>query len=194
MRGRTDAPQSGAGLNMARGQSIRSYAQAAFESAVANNALDRWEKDLVDVQSLLSNPDFAALVDAPQVPFKVKLDGVQTLLRDVCPQVRNFVAVLIQSRQIDRFDLIRREFRRLADERLGIARAEVVTAVPLDDERRGRIAANLGQIVGRKIVMTEKVDPAVLGGIVARVGDRLIDGSTRTRLHDLRSALASRPS
>ncbi len=179
---------------MARGQSIRSYAQAAFESAVANNALDRWEKDLVDVQSLLSNPDFAALVDAPQVPFKVKLDGVQTLLRDVCPQVRNFVAVLIQSRQIDRFDLIRREFRRLADERLGIARAEVVTAVPLDDERRGRIAANLGQIVGRKIVMTEKVDPAVLGGIVARIGDRLIDGSTRTRLHDLRSALASRPS
>lgn len=179
---------------MARGQSIRSYAQAAFEVAVAHDALDRWEKDLADVQSMLSNPDFAALLDAPQVPFKVKLDGVQTLLREASPQVRNFVAILVQGRQTARFGSISREFHRLADDRRGIARAEVVTAVPLDDERRRRVAEDLGRMVGRKIVMTEKVDPKVLGGIVAKVGDRLIDGSTRTRLHDLRGALALRPS
>jgi F-type H+-transporting ATPase subunit delta len=178
---------------MARATSARRFAQAAFEVALAREGLDRWEKDLADVQVLLSNEDFAALLDAPQVPADVKLDGAGRLLRDVSPRVRNFVAVLITRGRTRQFAAIFEEFRRLADEQRGTARAEVVTAVPLDDERRGRVAQGLEAIVGKKVVLTERVDPAILGGVVARVGDRLIDGSARTRLRDLRGALATRP-
>ena len=178
---------------MARAESIRRFAQAAFEVAREREGLDRWEQDLSEVQTLLANEDFAALVDAPQAPLQVKLDGVKTLLRDVSPQVRNFVAVLIVKRRTRRFDDIFAEFRRLADEHRGIARAQVVTAVPLDGGRRQKVSDALGQIVEKQVVMTERVDAAILGGIVARVGDKLIDGSTRARLHELRSTLAVRP-
>ena len=65
--------------------------------------------------------------------------------------------------------------------------------MPLDDERRGRVAQGLETLAGKKVVLTERVDPAIIAGVVARVGDRLIDGSARARLRDLRGALATRP-
>lgn len=178
---------------MARATSSRRLAQAAFEVALAREGLDRWEKDLADVQALLSNEDFAAMLESPQVPARVKLDGVGMLLRDVSPRVRNFVGVLVTRGQTRRFEAIFEQFHRLADDRRGIARAEVVTAVPLDDERRGRVAQGLETFVGKKVILTERVDPAIIAGVVARVGDRLIDGSARARLRDLRGALATRP-
>ncbi len=174
-------------------ESVKRFAQAAYEVAAAHNALDRWDKDLADAEVVLSNADFAALVEAPQIPLNVKLEGVRTLLRDVSPQVRNFVSLLVAKRHTRRFASIRREFSRLADEKRGVARADVVTAVPLEPDRRRAVEQALAQVVGKKIVMSERIDPAVLGGVLARVGDRLIDGSTRTRLHELRNSLAVRP-
>ena len=178
---------------MARATSSRRLAQAAFEVALAREGIDRWEKDLADVQALLLNEDFAAMLESPQVPARVKLDGVDMLLRDVSLRVRNFVGVLVTRGQTRRFEAIFEEFRRLADDRRGIARAEVVTAVPLDHEWRGRVVQGLETIVGKKVILTERVDPAIIAGVVARVGDRLIDGSARARLRDLRGALATRP-
>jgi F-type H+-transporting ATPase subunit delta len=82
----------------------------------------------------------------------------------------------------------------MADESRGVARAEVTTAVPLDDQRRRRVIEGLARIVGRDdVTITERVDPEIIGGVIARVGDRLIDGSTRARLRSLRNELAVRP-
>lgn len=178
---------------MARAGSVRRYARAAFEVALSHNELDRWEKDLADLGPLMADADFSALLVAPQVPLSVKLDGVRTLLRDVSPRVRNFVSVLVAHGQASGFARMAAEFARLADEKRGVARADIVTAVPVDPERRRRIADSLSAIVGQKVLMTERVDPAIVGGVVARVGDRLIDGSTRTRLQQMRSTLAVRP-
>jgi F-type H+-transporting ATPase subunit delta len=87
-----------------------------------------------------------------------------------------------------------RVFNEMSDEQHGIARAEVVTAVPLDDSQRAQIAAGLAKLVGRsEVVVTESVDSEIIGGVVAKVGDRLIDGSTRTQLRAMRDSLAERP-
>ena len=70
----------------------------------------------------------------------------------------------------------------------------MVTAVPLDDARRDRLAAGLAKLVGRdEVIITERVDPRIIGGVVAKVGDRLIDGSTLTQLQAMRASLAERP-
>jgi F-type H+-transporting ATPase subunit delta len=74
----------------------------------------------------------------------------------------------------------------------GIQTAEVTTAVPLGEEDKGRLADNLSSLVGSKVVLKEKVDPKILGGIVARVGGRLLDGSTLTRLESLKRELEGR--
>ena len=84
------------------------------------------------------------------------------------------------------------EYRRLVDEHRGIAHAEVAAAIPVDEEVKDRLISRLGSLVGREIVLKVKVDPSLIGGIIARIGDKIIDGSTRSRLVSLRESLISR--
>jgi F-type H+-transporting ATPase subunit delta len=178
---------------MSRRPTARRYAQAAFALALQGNAIDQWARDLDRVVEALDNPDFAVFLESPQVPEPVKNHGVQTVLRDASELARNLVSVLVANRQVRLARQIREQFRRLVDDHQGVARAEIVTAVPLDGGQRARIAEELGRLIEKRVVSTERVDPAILGGLVARVGDRLIDGSARTRLQSLREALAQPP-
>ncbi|MBN4064564.1 ATP synthase F1 subunit delta [Dehalococcoides mccartyi] len=172
----------------------RRYAQAAFGLAKEQNNLDRWSEDLVRAGEVLSDPDVLGFLDAPQVTDSVKLDGIGKLLSDVDVLVRNTVNLMTVNRDISKFSDMVRLFNEMADEHRGIARAEVVTAVPLDDAQRAQVAAGLAKLVGRSDVkITERVDPEIIGGVVAKVGDRLIDGSTRTQLQAMRNSLAERP-
>ena len=174
------------------GATPRRYAQAAFSLALENEGVDRWEADLQRVQAILQDADVIALLSAPQVPEKVKLDGVTTLLPDVAPLIRNMVSIMVLRGDVLKFTRMVVAFTELADDQRGTARAEVVTAVPLDDARKQQVAEGLASLVDRKeVALTETVDPSIVGGVIARVGDRLIDGSTRTRLRTLREELAS---
>ncbi len=174
------------------GATPRRYAQAAFSLALENEGVDRWEGDLQRVLEVLKDADVIALLSAPQVPEKVKLDGVTTLLPDVAPLIRNMVSIIVLRGDIMKFGRTVQAFGEMADDSRGTARAEVVTAVPLDDARKQRVAAGLAALVNRKeVVLTERQDPEIVGGLIARVGDRLIDGSTRTRLRALRDDLAA---
>ena len=172
----------------------RRYAQAAFELAMEQSNLDRWEEDLARAGEVLGDSDVMGFLDARQVSESAKLDGIGKLLSDVEPMVRNTVNLMTVNRDITKFPDMRRFFGEMADEHRGIARAEVVTAIPLDDIRRDQLATGLARLVGRdEVIITESVDPRIIGGVVAKVGDRLIDGSTRTQLQAMRNSLADRP-
>lgn len=153
-----------------------------------------WESDLEAARSIIGEPDVLAFMAAPSVPETVKLDGINTLLSDVDPLVRNLVSLLTTNGDIERFGGVCDTFRDLLDEHLGIGRAQITTAVPLDEARRDRIVNSLQGLTGHeRIVVTEHVDPEIIGGVVARVGDRLFDGSTRSRLRSMQESLAQRP-
>ena len=174
--------------------SDRRYAQAAFAIAIERETLDVWERDLETAREVFTGSDVQAFMAAPSVPETVKLDGVGTLISDVDPLVRNLVSLIVANGDIERFGGVCDVFTELLDEHLGIGRAQITTAVPLDDARRGRIVDSLREMTGHeRIEVTESVDPEIIGGVVARVGDRLFDGSTRTRLRSMRESLAQRP-
>ncbi len=174
------------------GATPRRYAQAAFALALEHEGVDTWEADLKRAQEILADADVQALLSAPQVPERVKLDGVTTLLPDVVPLVRNLVSIMVLRGDVLKFARTVETFIEMADDSRGTARAEVVTAVPLDDARKRRVAEGLAALVGREeVVLTERQDPEIVGGVIARIGDRLIDGSTRTRLRSLRDELAA---
>ena len=80
-------------------------------------------------------------------------------------------------------------FRRLLNEHRGIAVAQVTTAVPIDERQKATIASRLGQRVGKTVTVETRVDPEILGGVIAQIGDNVIDGSVRGRLERLRRAL-----
>jgi len=171
----------------------RRYAQAVFEIALEQDALDQWSGDLARLEAVAADAAFEAFLEAPGVALGRKLEAIGETLKDAAPLARNLLGLLAERRQVRLVRAIRAEFAGLADEHEGIARAEVVTAVPLDDARRGRVEALLGELVGLRAVVTERVDPAILGGLVAYVGDLMMDGSVRTRLRTLGETLEEPP-
>ncbi len=178
---------------MAGRPTARRYAQAVFELALEHDTVDQWSNDLDLMADVMGDGDFFALLEAPQVPDRVKYQGIDTVLAGASQLARNLASVLVDHGTVRFVGAIRDEFRALADAHNGVARAEVVTAVALEDAERERVSQLLGELVGAKVETTERVDPEIIGGIIARVGDHLIDGSVRTRLADMRAALAAPP-
>ena len=84
---------------------------------------------------------------------------------------------------------VARTLRELADSRKGVLRAEVTTAAPLSDEYYAKLQAKLEKMTGKQVVIDRRIDAALIGGVVARIGDRIFDGSLHTRLQSLRDVL-----
>ena len=178
---------------MAGEPKARRYAQAVFQIALERDALDDWAGDLTLLAAAASDRDFAALLEAPGVALDMKLGHIGEVLANAGPLARNLLGLLAQRGQVHLAPAIREEFGRHVDEHRGVARADVVTAVALDDAQRGRVERFLGELSGKRVVVAESVDGSILGGIVARVGDVLVDGSLRTRLRVLGETLDEPP-
>ena len=168
----------------------RRYALAIAELAREHGDFDAWSEALDGLEVLTASTSY---VDALQADGMTD-ERLQAIVREVVPAIGerqlNLVRLLRRKGRLGLGASIVSYFRDLHDEERGIERAEVRTAVPLDDERRGRLQAALEQRSGKRVEIEETVEPGLLGGAVIRIGDRLIDGSTRGRLRRLRSELA----
>jgi F-type H+-transporting ATPase subunit delta len=166
------------------------YAQAAFDIARERNELDRWVEEIRAIVDLAAQPGVVEFLASSRVPFEVKERLLRSGLADVSPLALNLARLLVQKGRITLAQQVRDEYQRLLDEHRGRAQALVLTAVPLSDDEERDVAQRLRELTGKEIVLERRVDPEILGGLVARVGDRLVDGSTRTRLLELRRQLA----
>ena len=175
---------------MARKVYARRYSQAVFEIALETKQLDRWQSDLRRLASLAGDSDIVAFLENPKVPADKKTGLLSESLGDVEPLALNLVHLLMARGKLGMIADIADEYQRLLDGYRGIEPAEVTTAVPLDKADEQRLAEQLSVLTGKKIVIKTKVDPRVIGGITARVGGKLIDGSTRSKLVALKRELA----
>jgi F-type H+-transporting ATPase subunit delta len=167
----------------------RRYARAAFEIALESKELERWQADLQQVAGALADTEFLAALETPKIRFEVKTRLIAERLGGIGPQVANLVCLLAQRNEARIIGAIEAEYRRLVDVYHGVQKAEVVTAVPIDDEDERKLAADLGALVNSKIVVKPRVDPEILGGAIARIDGKLLDGSTRSKLEALKRQL-----
>ncbi|HSJ27131.1 MAG TPA: ATP synthase F1 subunit delta [Acidimicrobiia bacterium] len=173
---------------------IDGYAAAAYALASAEGELDRVEQELFAIgQAIDSSPDLREALTDP----RLSLDRKEAIVRDVIGAHASRVTVnlvslfVAQGRGGDIGEIV----SALAGQRaasVGKTVAEVRTAVPLDDATVARLAAALERRTGRSVEVRTIVDPSVLGGVVARVGDTVIDGSVARRLRSLRETLQTR--
>lgn len=175
---------------MARRIYAKRFAQAVFKIALERKELDRWQSDLIKIASLGKDATLVSLLQDPRLHFDTKAKLLSQQLGDINPLALNLVYLLVTRGRLNMVGDIADEFQRLLDSYRGIEQAEVITAIPLDDEDKQRLAEHLGAIVGKKVVLKPEVEPKLIGGIVARVGDKLLDGSTRSKLAALREELA----
>jgi len=174
---------------MARRVYAKRYSQAVFEIALERKELDRWQTDLRKIASLSEDATFIAFLESPRFHFDDKARLLSERLSDINPLALNLVYLLIARGRLSMVGDIADGYQRLLDGYRGIERAEITTAVPLDDEDKQRLEERLGAIVGKKAVLKPEVDSSVIGGIVARIGDKLLDGSTRSQLMALKKEL-----
>ncbi len=178
---------------MPKALSPRRYAQAVFQIARESDGLDQWQRDLETLSTALQDPDLSGFLDAPQVPATAKTDAInQTLGSSVGPLALNLVLLLGSRSMAGLVPGITEEYGRLLDSYRGIERGEVIAAVSLDDQQRQRVAEILEGIVGTEVRLSSHVEPNLIGGLVAKVGDRVIDGSVRTRLEEMRRSIVER--
>jgi F-type H+-transporting ATPase subunit delta len=168
----------------------RRYARAIFDLAVVDNSFDRWLSDLGQIRAVFDNPELAAFLQSPAVAFEPKRKIVDLEVPSLAPLSRNLAYLLIENHRVDQIDRVIGEFQRMVNDYRGVAVAVVTTAVPLDKREGNLVAQSLADLTGKTVLLESQVDPDIIGGIVARVGDRLIDGSVRTRLAALRRRLS----
>jgi F-type H+-transporting ATPase subunit delta len=167
------------------------FAEAAFAVAQNMNTMDAWLEALDQASSLYDNHAVGLFLTSPVEPAEKKQAVLAELLPGVSAEVHRFLAILAHRDRLELVPEIATQFRRLVNEYRGVAVAQVTTAVPIDDRQKAVIASRLGRRLGKTVVLEERVDPSILGGVIAQVGDTVIDGSIRGRLERLRRTLTA---
>lgn len=175
---------------MLRDPAATRYARAAFELALERNELDLWERDLATLAAVLAGEDAVAFVSSRQVGVEAKEEFIQRAAGETAPLVWNLVRLLASKGRLALLPQVAEQFQVLLDEHRGIAHAQVATAVPMSDDERAALAARLSTLTGKQVEVEVQEVPEIMGGLIARIGDRLIDGSTRSKLLALKSRLA----
>ena len=176
---------------MAQRVSGRRYGQAVFELAQEQGAAEQWGQDLALVAEAFRDAGFNALLKHAGVPADDKRQAVDAVLPDAGPMVRNMVNLLVARGLADAIPEACREYAELLDRQQGRQRVVITTAVALEAAEVERIADFVSQLIEREVVVTPRVDESILGGLVVQIGDRLLDGSARARLSELRERLGS---
>jgi F-type H+-transporting ATPase subunit delta len=142
-------------------------------------------------QMVAQSAELRTALLTPAIPTSRKRAVMGKLLDElaVAPYIRNFIYVVINHRRIAMLDGMREAFELALDERMGFARAEVVSAAALDEQRSATLESELSQLTGKRMRLRFAVDPELLGGATARIGSTLYDGSLRGQLEQLRREL-----
>lgn len=167
------------------------YAQAVYEIASEKTMLDEVEKQLKLVEATIAgHADLATLMYHPLVPAPAKKETVSRIFAGELDEfVQNFLLLLIDKRREPALPAIISEYIRLANEARNIAEAEVFTAKELSAEQLQALAAKLSKVTGKNIVLKTTVEQELIGGIVVKIGDKLIDGSVGRQLKMLKASL-----
>jgi F-type H+-transporting ATPase subunit delta len=174
---------------MATSGVARRYARAVFQIAQAEHDVDGWLRDLRVIRDVLQSPRLAAYLDNPALGVDEKIRAVANSLNTLGVQRRNLVFLLIENGRANQIGDIVSTFEQEVNRARGVVIARVTTAVPLDDRDERFLTNRLESITGRKVQMQTDVDPTLIGGFVARVGDQLLDASVIGRLAQLRARL-----
>jgi F-type H+-transporting ATPase subunit delta len=167
------------------------YARALFEVAKEHDRLDEVREQLVMFADALDqNRDMAAFFFSPYFSADEKKQGLRRAIDGADPLFMNFLEALIERHRMPAVFRIRTEFDRLWDEENRLLPVEVTSAIELDAETVQSIGERIGAQTGRKVELASRVEPDILGGIVLRVGNFILDASIRNRLEQLRKQVA----
>jgi F-type H+-transporting ATPase subunit delta len=167
------------------------YARSLFEVARDQGGLDVVREQLGQVADALhDNRELAMFFFSPYFSTAEKQDGLERMLEGAAESVVNFLKLLIENHRMPVIFRIRQEYERLWEEENRMLPVEITSAIALDRATTDSLGQTIGERAGRKVTLATRVDPDILGGIVVRVGNSILDASIRNRLEQLRRHVA----
>jgi F-type H+-transporting ATPase subunit delta len=167
------------------------YARSLFQVAKEHDKLDVVREQLADVADALNESrDLSIFFFSPYFSTQEKKDGLGKAVVDADPTVSNFIELLIEKHRMPAIHRIRRAFDAMWREENKLLPVEITSAIELDEKIAKTIGDQIASQTGRKVDLKTSVDPNVLGGIVLRVGNSILDASIRNRLETLRKNVA----
>lgn len=168
----------------------RPYAAAVFKRAKETHATAKWSQSLAFISAVLNNENISAVVDNP----KVSRQGLSSLMLDICQgqvdkEGENFLKLLVHNNRLSLLPYIAKLFEAYKAEDEGYVEVQVFTAYAFTKEAKQEFTATLEKTLGKKIHMNVTVDKSLIGGVLVRAGDRVIDSSIRGQLQHMQKAL-----
>jgi len=168
------------------------YAKALFSVAQEENAFDEYAKSLNEIaQAMIAQPEVKDGLTNPVYPLDVRAKVMDYIAeaQGACQVIKNFLNLVLQKKRAAFLPEIAEAFQILIDSQRNICQGTVLTAMPLTVELNDKVQATLEKLTGKKVVLSTKVDPTILGGIIAKVGDLVLDGSIRSQLQGLKESI-----
>ena len=167
------------------------YARALFEVAQDQGKLDDVRDQLEEFADALdSNQEMQVFFFSPYFSTPEKVEGLDNVVTGAEPIVQNFLKLLIEKNRMPAVFRVRRVFDELWQRENKLLPVEITSAIELDKKTVKQIGDRIGEETGQKIELSEHVDPDILGGLIVRVGNSIIDSSIRARLDSLRRQVA----
>ena len=168
------------------------YARSLFEVALKDGKLDAVRDEIASfAEAVGDSRDLQLFLFSPYFSTEEKREGLKAGVQDADPAVMNFLELLIENHRMPAIFRIRREFERLWRKENKLLPVQITSAVELDKQVVDKIGAEIGRQTGQTVELSAEVDPDVLGGIVLRVGNSILDASIRNRLEQLRRNVAT---
>jgi F-type H+-transporting ATPase subunit delta len=169
----------------------RRYARALLEVAPRDQA-EKWGAELERLARIVAAPELISRLASPELSQDSREQATQKIAErlDLSFPLRSFAVVLARHGRIAAIEAVSQSYQDLLDQQLGRERATLTFAIQPDDATVQRVVAGLETIAGKKIIPTIKVDPALLGGLMAELGGKIYDGSLATRLAEAQRRLA----
>jgi F-type H+-transporting ATPase subunit delta len=167
------------------------YGRSLFQVAQEQGKLDELREQLGQFADALDqHRELAVFFFSPYFSSQEKRDALDTLLDGADAIFLNFLALLIENHRMPVIFRIRQEYERLWDEENKMLPVQITSAIALDDATTESLGKTIGERAGRKVALASRVDPDILGGIIIRVGNSILDASIRNRLEQLRRHVA----
>jgi ATP synthase F1 delta subunit len=167
------------------------YARSLFEVAQEEQKLDVIREQLGQFADALdANRELSVFLFSPYFSSQEKKDGLNKVVEDADPAFRNFLELLVEQHRMPAIFRIRRHYDGLWEDENQLLPVQLTSAVTLDASVAEHLGEAVGKATGRKVELTSSVDPALLGGVVLRVGNSILDASIRNRLEQLRKQVA----
>lgn len=179
---------------MASQASARRYARALFDVMSRGGDPDAALDELRGIVALINaHPDLLKALKSPGVPLGAKMNVMRELLQlqPLSKVVSRLMLLIVENDDVNELDEIVKAYESRVLDFHQVVRAEVTSAVPLDDQRLRDLEQAFAQVTGRRVILSPRVDPSIIGGLVARIGSRVYDGSVVRHLGRIRDRLVA---